>query len=63
MNPTNHFRWFPAAKEYEPFAVLPAKYAESDDRYFILQQWWTDGKTGEWRNIPVAWDYENTPPQ
>ncbi len=61
--PTFNLQWFEASNEEEsgPCASNLRAHAECGKTGYVLRQWWTNGKTGQWRNIETA--YNNEPPK
>lgn len=53
MKPTLYLRWHEAEYKEEtgPCAASFRAWPEVGPTAYVLQQWWTDGKTGEWRTI------------
>lgn len=61
--PTMHLRWSSASDKEEsgPCGTNLRAWPEMGTSGWVLQQWWTDGKTGEWRNVEE--DDSNEPPK
>lgn len=61
--PTMNLQWFEADQKEEsgPCAANLRGYPECGTTGYVLRQWWTDGKSGEWRNVETGWN--NEPPK
>lgn len=65
MKPTNKLRWVELCVNRDTYekrnvesdtCVAVSLRRGRDDMYFVLQQYWQDGKgNGEWREIEIDW--------
>ena len=64
MNPTNKLRFNSALTNGERRSITinsPKKYYEPVKTYLVLEQWWEEKSgEGEWREIPVVHEYNET---